>query len=330
MIVKSYLLENNNDFFKDYKSILFYGENFGLKNDFKNIIIKSFKGEFIKKSQEEILKNQKEFYEEMYNDSLFSDKKIFFINDIDDKLLETIKDIENNANKNKIYLFADILDKKSKIRNYFEKSKEFICVPCYQDNIITIKNIIKNKLKNFNSLNDEIIKIIADNCNLNRYKLNNEIEKIKSFFLDLKIEKGKLKEILNLKINDDFNALNDQAFNGNKLLTNTLLSETVFSNDRNIIYINLINQKTNRLLDILKKKKGDSIEEFIDQIKPPIFWKEKPIIVNQIKKWNIKKLNKISEHSYKVEIKLKSQSALNQSLFVKKLIIDICNIANAA
>ena len=38
MILKSYLLENNPENLNQYNSILFYGENDGLKDDFKDKI----------------------------------------------------------------------------------------------------------------------------------------------------------------------------------------------------------------------------------------------------------------------------------------------------
>ena len=289
MISKSYLIEQDKELLAKSGSTLFYGENLGLQNDFKRNISEYFTEKIIKRNQEEIIKNQNIFFEDMLNISLFEEKKIFLIDEVNDKFLEIFKKIEKKIGENKIYLFSNILDKKSKLRSYFEKSKEFNTVACYQDNLASIKKIVQNRLKNYINLNNENINIIAENCNLDRDKLYNEIDKIKIYFSDLKIDSEKLKLLLNLKINDNFNLIRDEALNGNKKAINKLLSETVLENDKNIFYLNSFNQRLYKLAEILKNKKNSNIESIIENIKPPIFWKDKPIIIEQLRKWNLKK-----------------------------------------
>ena len=330
MISKSYLIEQDKQFLMKNKSVLFYGENLGLKNDFKRDILGYFKGKIIKRNQEEIIKNQDIFFGDILNVSLFEENKIILIDDVNDKFLNIFQKIEEKIDENKIYLFSNILDKKSKLRNYFEKSKDLNTVPCYQDNLISIKKIIQNKLKNYNNLNNENINIIAENSNLDRDKLYNEINKIKIYFSDFKIDTEKLKNLLDIKINDNFNLIRDEALNGNKKAINKLLSETVFENDKNIFYLNSFNQRLYKLAEILKNKKNSNIESIIENIKPPIFWKDKPIITDQLRKWNLRKINNVLNKSYDLEIRLKSSSTINHNLLIKMLVIDICQLANAS
>ena len=122
MISKSYLIEQDKQFLMKNKSVLFYGENLGLKNDFKRDILGYFKGKIIKRNQEEIIENQDIFFGDILNVSLLK-KKNFLIDDVNDKFLNIFQKIEEKIDENKIYLFSNILDKKSKLRNYFEKSK---------------------------------------------------------------------------------------------------------------------------------------------------------------------------------------------------------------
>ncbi len=327
MIFKSYIAESDDNFFQKNNSILFYGENIGIKNLFKRKIMLN-KKTVSRFSQEEILKNKDSFYNDVLNQSLFDESKIFIIDNANDKILDTIKEIETKLINNKIYVFSDILDKKSKLRSYFEKSKDFLAIPCYKDSILDIKKIVKNELKTFKTLNVEQLNIIAENCNYDRDKLYNEIEKIKIYFTDLKINTDKLSILLNLKINNDFNKVKDEAFNGNKLNLNSLLSETTLDESKNIIYLSLLNQRLRKLSDILKDKSSTSIETLLDKQKPPIFWKDRPIISGQLKKWNLKKINSIIKKLYNLELKIKSSSSINHSLLIKKLLVDICLSAN--
>ena len=138
--------------------------------------------EIIKFLQDQILKNKNILFNEINNTSLFEKEKIILIDNVDDKILETLKEIEDKSDDIKIYIFSEILEKKSKIRNYFEKSKKYGIVPCYQDNEIGLKKIISNKLIGYEGLTPYNVNLIFDNCDFDRSKLLNEIEKIRIFF----------------------------------------------------------------------------------------------------------------------------------------------------
>ena len=209
-----------------------------------------------------------------------------------------------------------------------EKSKNCACVPCYEDNEISIKKLINLKLNGFSGLSPYNINLIIEHTNLDRSKLNNELNKIISFFLDKNILSEKLEELLNSKTNDDFNKLKDEAFMGNKINTNKLLANTPMENEKNILYLNIINQRLDKLLHI-QKLKMPKIEDAINKIKPPVFWKDKPIITNQAKKWSESKIKKIFNKTLNVEKKIKTNSLIEKNILIKKLLIDICYLANA-
>ena len=329
MISKSYLLENNIDQI-DKNLILFYGENLGLKNDFKKKIKSNNKKiKIINFTQDEILKNENSFFSEILNISLFEEEKIFFINYANDKIMPIIEEIEKKAAAEKVYLFSDILEKKSKLRNFFEKKNICIAVPCYADNEISIKKIILKNLKGFEGLSAENINLIVDNCNLDRIKLNNELEKIFSYFTNKKINNKELEKILDIRINDNFNLLKDAALNGNKITTNKLLSDTIIDADKNVFYLALINQRLNKIAEAAHLSKTTNLEDAINRIKPPIFWKDKPSFKEQVKKWNISKIKLILKKTYDLEVKIKSDALIEKNVLVKKLIVDMCNMANS-
>ena len=328
MQYKSYILEEN--FNPIEKIFLFYGENFGLKNEFKKKIKAKYKNsKIINYYQDEIIKDETIFLNEVHNFSLFEEEKIFFINQASDKILEIILKFEKEIEDTKVYLFSEVLDKKSKLRNFFEKSKLYGITACYLDNEITIKKIIQKNLKDFKNLSPQAINIIYNNCGLDRIKLSNEIDKIKTFFQNKELQLDKLEEILNLRKNDDFNVLKDEAFKGNKQKTNTLLSDTVFEEEKNIYYLNLINQKLDKLAQINQYKFNSNYEDAISKVKPPIFWKDKPIIIEQARRWDANKIRNILAKTHHIEIQIKSNSIINKKILLKKLVLDVCNLANS-
>ena len=329
MIYKSYLLEKNINLLKN-QITLFYGENLGLKDDFKNKIKEHFlNSEFIEFNQDEILKNETLFFNELNNISLFNTSKIFFISQVNDKILHLMNELETQNDEQRIFLFAELLDKKSKLRASFEKSKKLDIVPCYLDNEITLKKIINDRLKGYTGLSNQVLNTIIESCGNDRAKINTEISKIITFFKNKAIKIKELEHLLNTRENNNFNLLKDQALMGNKLLTNKLISDTILESEKSLVYLNLINQRLKNLLEIDEMNKNEKLESVIDKIKPPIFWKDKANFSIQAQKWDKNKARVMLNNSYDYELKIKSNSQIDQRILIKKFLIDICNFANA-
>lgn len=326
MIYKSYQIENKIETLKQNINLI-YGENIGLINDFRIKIKKYYKDcTVLNFTQDEILKNENLFYNEVNNDSLFGGEKIIFILETSEKIFKFVENISIKKINNKVFLFARELEKKSKLRSLFEKDKDKIIIPCYKDNDLTIKNIITRSLREYSGLTTQIINMIHENSSNDRIKLNNEILKIKTFFTDKQIKLNHLQKLLNLKEEEDFNLLRDASLSGENLKTNKLLNSVILEKEKMSFYIASINRRLSRLKELDNKNTPDAI----DNLKPPIFWKDKPIFLQQSKIWNKKKLNLALAKIYETEIKIKSNSNLNNEIIFKKFLIDICYLANAA
>ena len=329
MIYKSYILEKNINLLKNHVA-LFYGENLGLKDDFKNLIKEKYlNSEFINFQQDEMLKNETLFFNELNNISLFNTSKIILINQVNDKVLHLMEELETQTNNQKIFLFAELLDKKSKLITLFEKSKKLDIVPCYSDNEITLKKIISDKLRGYTGLSSQVLNTILESSANDRAKLNDEISKIVTFFKTKDIKIKELELLLNTKENNNFDLIKDQALMGNKSITNKLISDTVLESEKSAMYLAIINQRLKKLLEIDEMKNDEKLENIINQIKPPIFWKDKANISIQAQKWDKTKVRKMLNNAYDYEVKMKSNSLIDQRVLIKKILIDICNLANA-
>mgnify|MGYP001451399170 FL=1 len=166
-------------------------------------------------------------------------------------------EIEKKVKTQRIFLFSDLLDKRSKLRNYFEKSNTFGVVPCYADNEISLKKMILNQLKGYTGLSNQNLNRNLDSGGLDRSKLDNEINKIETNKEKKIIDTDKLETLLNLRDNNSFDLLKDQALMGDKAKTNKLISDTILENEKNIFYLNVINQRLIKLLEVTKIAKND-------------------------------------------------------------------------
>ena len=193
MIIKSYEIKKNKLNLLKNNFFLLYGENIGLKKDIKKFISTEIKKkndsiEILSLYEIEILDNDENFYNLIYSGSLFSNKKIITIYEATDKIFNKINDIYEKCPENIfLIIFSEILEKKSKLRIFFEKNKKTICTPCYLDNERDLEIIAQSELKKNNIiLSKESINLILEKSNSDRNNLRNEIEKIKSYALNKK------------------------------------------------------------------------------------------------------------------------------------------------
>ena len=331
MILKSYIVEQNIEILKNYQATLIYGQNGGIKDDVKQQIKDLNKNiEIINFFEADILKSNL-LYENFSNQYLFAQKKIIFLHEVTDKILEKVQECLEKKNRDiEIYLFSENLEKKSKLRSFFEKEKNLAIFPCYEDNERTLIAYINKELKGFKGLTGDIVNLIISNSNLDRRVIRNEINKIKNFFIVEKINKDQILENLNLKNESGFDEIRDKALMGEKFKINKLLSETEILNDEAFFYLNSLNFRILRLHEIVKIKENNNynFEEILANSKPPIFWKDKPIIIEQLKKWSLKKLEDTILKIGETEILMKKNSYLRNDIVIKELIISLTNKAS--
>jgi len=161
MIIKSFEAEK----IKSIKNnlILVYGNNQGHKNQvIKELFEKLFKGEISRFDESEIFQNYEEFISSLVNKSLFEDYKLIIISRASEKIIKLVNEVlERNIDKIKIIINSDTLDKKSKLRNLFEKDKKLICIPFYEDNEKSLISIAQVFFRNKNiKVSQEIINLL--------------------------------------------------------------------------------------------------------------------------------------------------------------------------
>ena len=329
MIIKYFNLQKE---LKNINYYLLYGPNTGL---IEEIIDKTLKPFFSRnlyyRDEKEILANEDEFKESILNKSFFEKDKLIIINRASDKILSIIEEIiDKKPEELKIILKSENLEKKSKLRNFFEKKKNTIITPFYEDNYQTLISLAQNFIR------EKKIKISSQNINLiierskgNRINLKNELEKIAIY--SLKKETINLDEILkltNLAENYNISTLIDQCLAGNKKKTLQILNENNPSSEENILIVKIFLYKLKRLKklkEILEINKNT--ESILSSYKPTIFWKDKEIIKQQLKIWTLKKLKDQIKEINELENQIKKNSQIS-NFTINNFIFDSLNSIN--
>ena len=313
MILKSFEIKKINQNINNL--ILFYGKNEGLKNEALDILIKD-KNNISSYDEKEVLDNENNFIENNLSKSLFEQEKIIVIKRATDKILKIIE-IFNLKNLEDITIIvnSDNLEKKSKLRSFFEKDKKLICVPFYPDNDQTLSKLAYIFLRDKKiSISSSDINLIVNKCSGNRETLINELQKIEYFTKNgKKINSGNISKLINLNENHSISELIDNCLVKNEKKIISILNENNFSNEDCIVITRSFIIKAKKLLTLSKTfETNKNIELTISSAKPPIFWKEKEITKQQIYKWKPKNIKQLIYALSETELKIKKN--INNSI----------------
>ena len=322
MIIKSYQINQINP--KIHNLLLFYGKNEGLKNEIIKHIIRDKKN-INNYDEKEVLENEYNFVENILTKSLFDDEKIIIIKRSTDKILKVIESLNSKKLDDiTIIINADNLEKKSKLRSFFEKNKETICIPFYPDTDQTLSKLAYDFLKGRKiSISQSSINLIINKCSGDREALYNELNKIDFYTKNgKKITTEDIMKITNLIENHSVLELVDNCLAKNNKKIINILNENNFNNEDCILITRSLLNKSKKILQLVKEfENNKNIELTISSAKPPIFWKDKEITKQQIKKW---KPENIKDLIYKLtDIELLIKKNLNNSInFITDFILE--------
>jgi DNA polymerase-3 subunit delta len=317
MIIKSFEIKNKIN--KKTNFYLLYGPNTGqLENTIENFLKPIFSKNIFRYEESEIINNIDVFKSNIFNKSFFENEKLIIIDRSSDKIYNLIKEIiELNPDNIKIIIKSTNLEKKSKLRNFFEKNKEVVIIPHYEDNYQTLSLLTQNFLKEKKiTLSKEVINIIIGKARGNREVLKNELEKI--YFLSRTrstISQEQIIKLTNLIENYDISELINECLIKNKNKTIKILNENNLTFEDNIIIMKSFLNKLKRLQklkeEILSNK---NVDNAISSFKPSIFWKEKEIVKKQLNVLSIKKIRDLIKEINYLELLLKKNSQISNQI----------------
>ena len=327
MILKYFELNKLN--FNVVNFLLFHGKNEGYKNEEIKKITKILKRTIVNYDEKQIIENIDEFFENNLNKSFFDDEKIILINRCTDKIIKVIEELIDKKVNDKIFILnTESLEKKSKLRNFFEKSKsQLVSIAFYPDNFDTLFKIAQQttKVKKI-LLSNECLNILVNKCANDRKNLLNEIEKIELYSRDKKkISNEEVFRLINLSENHSINELINYCLVKNQKKLFNILNENIFSNEDCIIIIRTLLKKSKNLLNLVNLYQSNkNIEATINNAKPPIFWKEKNIVKDQINLWSSEKLKNLIVEINDIEYQIKKNS-FNSINFTTNFLLEKSN-----
>ena len=329
MIVKSLDLKKN---LKNNKNFLLYGVNSGLINETVNDTLKpNFSKNIYNYDEQEILSNPDQFKENIFNKSFFENDKLIIISRATDKIKNILEEIITKQIDDLIIIVkSGMLEKKSKLRSFFEKEKNTIAIAYYEDGYRELNSIIQKFFY------DKRIKISSQSSNIliersrgNRINLINELNKISNYLINKKkIDYEEICKLTNLSENHNISDLTDNALAKNKVKTLSIINENILTTDDYILIIKNFLYKIKRLKKLKKElENNQNIENVILSYKPPIFWKERDIIKSQLKSISFERLNILSIKVNNLEKIVKENSKIS-GIILYNFLLEVMNTAS--
>ena len=329
MIIKNYEI---NKFIDHNQIFLIYGENEGLKEDnIQDFISKYSKESIIKYNEKEIQTNLESFYNSILSQSFFDTKKLIIIREVTDKFKDEIEIIlSKNISDVRLVLISKILDKKSKLRNLFEKDKKLICIPVYRDDHKTLLNIASNFFRQKKIvISNESLNLIIERSSEDRKNLKNELIKIENFVGNKrKVDASDLIKLTNLAENHSINKVIDLTLAKNTKQTLKTLNDNILSPEDVIIIIRTFLSKSKRLLKLTEELEiNKNIDQVISSYKPPVFWKEKDLVKKQMNLWSKDKVKILIKNINEIELLIKKNTNTSINI-LRDFIITQSTISN--
>ena len=311
--LKKYLIKSNTNIF------LLYGENTGLIDQtIKDIFLPIFPKSVSNYDESEILRDIENFKNVLFNKSFFEDEKLIIINRGTDKILSIIEElIEKKTQDIKVIIKSNFLEKKSRLRKFFEKDENTVIVAYYEDSYQTLYQLVQNFFKEKKlSISSENINLIIDRSKTNRNNIRTELEKILIFSKNkTTVQTKDLVKLINLSENHDISELVDQCLSKNKKKTINILNENNLNTDENILILRSFLNKLKRLKKLrINLEENKNIEQVLSSFKPQIFWKDKDVIKQQLNNMSLVEIDYLIKKINKLELEIKKNFLLSNQI----------------
>lgn len=311
--LKKYLIKSNTNIF------LLYGENTGLIDQtIKDIFLPIFPKSVSNYDESEILRDIENFKSALFNKSFFEDEKLIIINRGTDKILSIIEElIEKKTQDIKVIIKSNFLEKKSRLRKFFEKDENTVIVAYYEDSYQTLYQLVQNFFKEKKlSISSENINLIIDRSKTNRNNIRTELEKILIFSKNkTTVQTKDLVKLINLSENHDISELVDQCLSKNKKKTINILNENNLNTDENILILRSFLNKLKRLKKLrINLEENKNIEQVLSSFRPQIFWKDKDVIKQQLNNTSLVEIDYLIKKINKLELEIKRNFLLSNQI----------------
>lgn len=249
-------------------------------------------------SQEKLLDDPASLLDEACAMSMMGGRRLIRLRGLTDKSTKHLAEIvpQLTSNENLIVIEAGDLPARSSLRKLFEKEKTTAALPCYVQDEQSLSRFISQALREDGlNIDQDALQLLAANLVGDRAVARGEIQKLALYMYNAENKTITLKDIedsignsaaLSLDDVSQFCASGETAKMDRKM-------QQIFMEGTNPIAQLRITQNYFRRLHLVKSamEQGASQDEALKMLRPPLFFKTKPLFIQQLRLWPLKQLN---------------------------------------
>ncbi|QKX02974.1 DNA polymerase III subunit delta [Wolbachia endosymbiont of Litomosoides sigmodontis] len=275
---------------------------------------------------------------ELVNISMFTSKKLIKLINVTGNISKELESVlDYNTSDHYIMMIATDLLCNSTIKSYVKSSKTFGVISCYKDNSNNLYGIISSYLKQNNiKYKNEIIYYLQSYFNYTSMSIYSELEKLILYLGERKdLKPADIELCLSTSSNDYVTLDNLCSAIASKDVANFIKISDALILQKNFSPIGLIRIMSNyflRLENVLLLIQGGMNEQAaINQLNPPLFFKQLQSFKSHLKIFQLSELKKILESLIGVEVACKKTDLDHKMIFQHALQMadtEICGISS--
>ncbi|MDG7052509.1 MAG: DNA polymerase III subunit delta [Wolbachia endosymbiont of Alcedoecus sp.] len=259
---------------------------------------------------------------ELANISMFANKKLVKLINVSGSISKELKNVlDNNTNDHYIMMIANDLPYSSATKSYMESSKIFGVIACYKDSSSNLYDILSSYLKqNDIKYTSEVIYHLQSYFNHSKLPIYSELEKLVLYLGERKdLKSADIELCLSTSSNDYVTLDNLCSAIANKDMASFIKISDILILQENFSPIALIRIISNYFLRLenvlLLIQSGMSEQAAIDQLSPPLFFKQLQSFKLHLKNVQLLELRRILERLIRLEVICKKTDLDHKMIF---------------
>lgn len=276
--------------------------------------------------------------DEVASMNFFGGRKIIRIRESAEKAADALKAVFANPPAGKpeelgfLLVLAEELTPRSPLRVLFESLSDVAALPCYHDEGAGLATIIRSELQQRGLIAPpDVTAYLTSVLRGDRMLVRMELEKLDLF---AGVERDLTLEMVRASIGDLAESTMDEvaehAVLGNLAETDKRLRKALGQGVMPIVLLRALSRHFQRMAQVATQmEKGSSLEQAMQQMRPPLFFKQQPIFKRQMGLWGrTVKIRRVLHLLYQAELRIKT-SGLNPELMTERAVSMICRQAHA-
>ena len=275
-------------------------------------------------------------FDEISSMNFFGGRKVIRIREHPEKAASAIVDLFKNPPVGTsqelgfLLILAEELTPKSALRALFEGGSDIIALPCYHDEGAGLSTIIRQELHQRGLIAaPDIIAYLSDVLRGDRMLVRQEIEKLDLYAgVERTLTFGMVTACIGDLAESTLDEIADYVATGNIIEADKKLRKALSQGIVPIVLLRSLSRHFQRMVHVVGQiEKGASLDQAVQQMRPPLFFKQQPIFKKQLGLWaRTDKIRRALNLLYQAELRIK-KGGLSPELVTERTLSSICKQA---